>query len=159
MVSFDMGMCADSAYALLTFSGTPKLSMSSPLCNTRCILMVLFNIPPERRGATNCISLINQETVMTDFFADDLRISVFFNQECHSRRHVIRLFQSRMNSLMPNFFSFACLGPQFPKLSKKRVVWKEMSITIEHPAYSWPGRLAAVEKPLEKHTRGRSRSL
>ncbi len=159
MVSFDMGMCSDSVFALLTFSGTSKLSMSSPMCNTRCILMVLINIPPERQGATNCICLIDQEAAMNDFFADDLRISIFFNQECHSRRHVIRLFQSTMKSLLPNLFSFAWLGPQFLKISKKLVVWKEMSITIKQPAYSWPGRLTAVEKPLEKHIRGRSRSL
>ena len=44
--------------------GNTKIEYVFSNCITRCILMVLFVTRPERRGTTNCICLINQETTM-----------------------------------------------------------------------------------------------
>ena len=47
-VLFAKVMYADSAYALFTFSGTPWSRISSQICNTKWIMIVLLPTPVAR---------------------------------------------------------------------------------------------------------------
>ena len=75
-------------------SGTPKLSMSSSMCKTRCVLIVVFPIPPDSLGATNFSERINEDTASPDRDADRREIRLCFSQACHSRRELKNILQS-----------------------------------------------------------------
>ncbi len=92
-VTLASGICADSAYAEFTLSGTPWSRISSPRWRTKWVLMVLLPMPLEHgeTAATWCISHCRANW---DFLTCDLAIVGCFIHWCHYRRDDTTWIQS-----------------------------------------------------------------
>ena len=143
--------------ALLKFCGTPCLMMSSDMCKTRCILIVLLHMPFVR-GETNLNNRMSHLVAFWDWSTILFEILSCFNHASHCKREERSVIQSVTCDWLPRPSSWVYFG-LLEKMSMYSLVCMVNNMTRRHPGTSSAIRCDPADRPFLKTVRGRSLSL